>query len=59
MKLLWIMLTYALICYSIPAAALEIKDKIFVTDNAGKVVFSHDSHLKKKNAKSPNVSCKA
>jgi len=59
MKLLWITLTAALICYSIPAAALEIKDKIFSTENAGKIVFSHDSHLKKKNAKSPNINCKA
>ncbi len=58
MKQLWITLTAALVCYSIPAAALEIKDKTFITENAGKVVFSHDSHLKKKNAKSPNISCK-
>ena len=59
MKLLWITLTAAIACYSIPAAALEIKDKTFTTVNAGKVVFSHASHLKKKNAKSPNISCKA
>jgi len=59
MKLLWITLTAAFICYSIPAAALEIKDKTFTTENAGKVVFSHASHLKKKNAKAPNISCKA
>jgi len=59
MKPLWILLTAAIISYSIPAAALEIKDKTFVTDNAGKVVFSHTLHLKKKNAKSPNISCKA
>lgn len=59
MKLLWLTLTAAIICYSIPAAALDIKDKTFVTENAGKVVFSHASHLKKKTAKSPNISCKA
>jgi c(7)-type cytochrome triheme protein len=40
-------------------AALEIKDATFTTDSAGKVVFSHSKHLKKKNAKSPNVSCKS
>ncbi len=58
MKLIWITFT-AVIFYSIPAAALEIKDKTFITENAGKVVFSHASHLKKKTAKSPNISCKA
>lgn len=59
MKLLGITLTAAIICSSIPAAALEIKDKTFITENAGKVVFSHASHLKKKTSKSPNISCKA
>jgi c(7)-type cytochrome triheme protein len=53
------MLTAAIMCYSIPAVALDIKDKTFTTEVAGKVVFSHDDHLKKKNAKSPNISCKA
>jgi len=59
MKLLWIILAAAITCYSIPVAALDIKDKTFVTENAGKVVFSHTLHLKKKTAKSPNISCKA
>ena len=59
MKLLWITLTAAIMCCSAPAAALEIKDKTFSTENAGKVVFSHDTHLKKKTAKSANISCKA
>jgi c(7)-type cytochrome triheme protein len=59
MKLLWITLTAAFICSSIPAAALDIKDKTFTTENAGKVVFSHASHIKKKTTKSPNISCKA
>jgi c(7)-type cytochrome triheme protein len=59
MKLLWITLTAAIICYSIPVAALQIKDKTFTTADAGKVVFSHDKHLKKKSTKSPNISCKA
>jgi c(7)-type cytochrome triheme protein len=46
-------------CCSIPAGALDIKDKTFSTENAGKVVFSHAIHLKKKSAKSQNISCKA
>jgi c(7)-type cytochrome triheme protein len=59
MKLIWIVLTAAIICYTIPAAALDIKDKTFTTENAGKVVFSHSTHLKKKITNSPNISCKA
>jgi c(7)-type cytochrome triheme protein len=46
-------------CCTIPAGALDIKDKTFTTENAGKVVFSHTTHLKKKNPRSPNISCKA
>ena len=41
------------------APALELKDKIFKTEAAGKVVFSHTNHLKKKTAKTANVSCKS
>jgi len=41
------------------ASALELKDVTYNTDGAGKVVFSHQVHLKKKSAKSPNVSCKS
>ncbi len=41
------------------ATALEIKDAVFTTENAGKVVFRHASHLKKKSANSPNISCKS
>lgn len=59
MKLHWIVLTTAIMCCTIPAVALDIKNQTFTTENAGKVVFSHSSHLKKKNAKSPNISCKA
>lgn len=59
MKLPWTVLTAALVCCSIPAVALEIKDVTFNTENAGKVVFSHTKHLKKKSTKSPNISCKA
>lgn len=58
MKLNRIVLTAAMICFTIPAMALDIKDKTFITENAGKVVFSHAVHLKKKNSKSPNISCK-
>jgi c(7)-type cytochrome triheme protein len=59
MKLNLIVLTTAIVCCTIPAGALEIKNQTFVTENAGKVVFSHSTHLKKRNAKSPNISCKA
>jgi c(7)-type cytochrome triheme protein len=59
MKLHWIALTTAIMCFTIPAVALDIKNQTFTTENAGKVVFSHSVHLKKKNAKSPNISCKA
>ena len=52
MRLRWIVLTAALMCSTIPAGALDIKDKTFTTDNAGKVVFSHAVHLKKKNPSS-------
>lgn len=59
MKLRWIVLTSVILCSSLPVMALDIKDVTFTTDNAGKVVFSHSSHLKKKSAKAPNISCKA
>lgn len=59
MKLSWIVFTAVIMSFSIPAMALDIKDKTFTTENAGKVVFSHAIHMKKKSAKSPNVSCKA
>ena len=41
------------------AGALEIKDITYNTSDAGKVVFSHKSHLRKKSNRAPNVSCKA
>jgi c(7)-type cytochrome triheme protein len=59
MKLRWIVLTAVIMCCTIPAGALDIKDKTFTTENAGKVTFSHSVHLKKKSTKSPNISCKA
>lgn len=61
MKLLLITITALMLdgFLSGPAVALEIQDAIFTTGNAGKVVFSHDTHLKKKNRTSPNVGCKS
>jgi c(7)-type cytochrome triheme protein len=41
------------------ASALELKDITFDTAGAGKVVFSHKVHLKKKAEKTANVSCKS
>jgi c(7)-type cytochrome triheme protein len=41
------------------AMALELKDIPYNTKDAGKVVFSHTTHLKKKKQKSANISCKA
>lgn len=41
------------------AGAMEIKDATFSTENAGKIIFKHSTHLKKKSVKSPNISCKS
>ncbi|WP_243370510.1 cytochrome c3 family protein [Geotalea sp. SG265] len=41
------------------AYSMELRDKTFETVKAGKVTFSHSSHLKKKTARSANVSCKS
>jgi len=41
------------------ASALEIKDITYDTKGGGKVVFSHKVHLKKKSARTANVSCKS
>jgi len=38
---------------------MELRDVTYNTEGAGKVVFSHKVHLKKKTEKSPNVSCKS
>lgn len=59
MKLPCIAIAAVMVCCSIPALALDIKDQTFRTENAGKVVFSHSVHLKKKKVKSANISCKA
>jgi c(7)-type cytochrome triheme protein len=61
MKLRFISITTLIIIASVVtlAAALEIKDATFTTESAGKVVFKHSTHMKKKSAKSPNISCKS
>ncbi len=61
MKLCYVSITTVVIIATMAtlAAALEIKNATFTTENAGKVVFSHSTHMKKKNAKTPNVSCKS
>jgi c(7)-type cytochrome triheme protein len=41
------------------ASALDIKDVTFNTPGAGKVVFSHKTHLDKKIMKAASVSCKS
>ena len=41
------------------AYALELKDITYDTAGAGKVVFKHNVHLKKKSEKTANVSCKS
>lgn len=57
MKAITALMFFGYLCT--PAAALEIQDATFTTENAGKVVFRHSTHLKKKNQKSPNISCKS
>ncbi|BCS54396.1 cytochrome c3 family protein [Geobacter sp. SVR] len=59
LPILTLSLLLAIGCLSSPGTALEIKDVTFTTENAGKVVFKHSSHMKKKNDKSPNVSCRS
>jgi c(7)-type cytochrome triheme protein len=49
----------AILMGTVTAGAIELKDFTYNTEGAGKVVFSHTSHLKKKSKKSANVSCKA
>jgi len=41
-------LTAAVLAAGTPAGALVLKDAVFTTKNAGKVVFSHQKHLGKK-----------
>jgi c(7)-type cytochrome triheme protein len=48
----------AFACGALPATAIELKDITYSTDNAGKVVFSHKSHLNKKKPKSAGFDCR-
>ncbi|GFO54528.1 cytochrome c [Geomonas sp. Red276] len=54
-----IVILAVLTCGISGAHALELKDVTFNTNGGGKVVFSHEKHLKKKELKSRNVSCKS
>jgi c(7)-type cytochrome triheme protein len=54
-----ILILAGLSCAASGASALDLKEITFDTPGAGKVVFSHKVHLKKKTEKSANVSCKA
>ena len=56
---LTVMTVAALIGLAPLASALDLKDITFTTTDAGKVVFSHTEHLKKKTRTTPNLSCKA
>lgn len=49
----------ALALASSGAMALELKNVVYETDGAGKVVFSHAAHLKAKNAKGVKMTCKS
>jgi c(7)-type cytochrome triheme protein len=44
---------------ALPAGALELKDITMPTENAGKVIFSHKSHMNKKKPKTAGFNCKA
>lgn len=56
---LTVMITAVLFGAVTLASALELKDIPFNTTDAGKVVFSHTVHLKKKTRTTSNLSCKA
>jgi len=51
-------ITVALLALTSFAAAIELKDVQYTTKDAGKVIFSHKSHLQKKTRTTPNFSCK-
>ena len=56
---LTLLFTAALLAAASLAGALELKDITYNTTDAGKVVFSHKSHLQKKSRKNPNFNCKS
>lgn len=59
MKSRWLVIIAILTCSASYVSALELKDVTYDTKGGGKVVFSHNAHLKKKSAKSPNIGCKS
>ncbi|HEY3309598.1 MAG TPA: c(7)-type cytochrome triheme domain-containing protein [Desulfuromonadaceae bacterium] len=60
MKLRWIALTISILAGWAPlVAGFEVGDQTFSTENAGKVIFKHSVHLKKKTRTAANLSCKS
>ena len=59
MKSRWLVIIAILTCSASYVSALELKDVTYDTKGGGKVVFSHNAHLKKKSPKSPNIGCKS
>ncbi len=53
-----IIIPAAILAATASAPAMELKDIQFTTKDAGKVVFSHKSHLQKKTRTTANFSCK-
>ncbi len=56
---LTVLFTAAFLAAASLASALELKDITYTTKDAGKVVFSHKTHLQKKSKKNPNFNCKS
>lgn len=59
MKSRWFVIPMLLLCSTSYVMALELKDVTFDTKGGGKVVFSHNVHMKKKSKKSANIGCKS
>ena len=53
-----ILIPAALLAAATLAPAMDLKEITYTTKDAGKVVFSHTSHLQKKTRTSSNFSCK-
>jgi len=54
-----IVTTAVLLAAATLANAMDLKDITYTTEDAGKVIFSHKSHLQKKSRTTSNLSCKA
>ncbi len=54
-----ILISAAILAATVPATAMELKDIQYSTKDAGKVIFSHKSHLQKKTRTTANFSCKS